>query len=265
MTQIDEQAQKGLIKLINNFKKKGIKYVIVGAQVPIILADNKDFGCRETKDIDSAISLKNWDEYEQLKKQLIKQGFTTKTYAPEHKLYYGNTEIDLLPVIGNIVKSNYLTWPISKQTMSTFGFEEALKFAIEVKISPSHKIKVAPIWAFILLKFFSYHERKFDRDAIDIVNILSNYGNDDRKFELAPHDIDYSTAGAYLCGYDICNLGNKNTVKLLKKCLVELLSNNNYSDIITSVLHEKRIVDNEREREKLFSLFKSFEKGLKAD
>lgn len=268
---VDSETKEAIAKMMEVLKKNQVDFVLIGALVPaFIAAEDKnellETGARETRDIDGAISIDSWKKYARLREQLIDAGFEARPDSPEHRLHFGDVMVDLLPSGKGITKSNKLIWPESGNSMNVLGFEEAFAFSKEVQIAPGLQIKVAPLWVFAILKLFAYIDRKLSRDAYDLVHTLNCYQEgSDRKFDEVPYDTDFSVAGALLCGIDVQKLAIPSTVKALRKYLTELLTKEEYSEIVTAVLRQESMVEDSRRRRRAFELLKAFSRGLQLE
>lgn len=171
----------GLYQKINaHTEALGIPYLVIGATARDIILHH-GYGAaieRGTRDIDFGIQVQNWDQFEQLKEHLLKNGFTpdqTKVHQLVTTVPNGESwEIDIIP-FGNIAgDGNSITWPPQHDIgMSVTGFNEAFKHALDVKIAnnPNLNIKVASPAGMLLLKLISWLEREHGvrrKDAMDI-------------------------------------------------------------------------------------------------
>ena len=159
----------GLYQKINaHTEALGIPYLVIGATARDIILHH-GYGAaieRGTRDIDFGIQVQNWDQFEQLKEHLLKNGFTpvqTKVHQLVTTVPNGASwEIDIIP-FGNITgDGNSITWPPQHDIgMSVTGFNEAFKHALDVKIAnnPNLNIKVASPAGMLLLKLISWLER----------------------------------------------------------------------------------------------------------
>lgn len=270
---LDFETQKAIAKLKSVLEEAHIKYVLVGAQVPLFMlmddsAGSSQPGVRETKDVDTAIAVRSWREFDKIKKRLIEQGFVTPSGAPEHRLQLGRGEVDLLPVGQNISNKGRIIWPESGQSMDITGFAEAFEYAVETEISPGQCVPVAPLWVFVVLKIVAYGDIGRRKDAYDMVLVLQEYGvKDNRRFEnveIIPEGMDYEFSGAFLCGYDVAKQAHSSTVSNVLYYLDEMLANGAYAPIVDAALREAGRLDDGAYRQTIFELLTAFRDGLLA-
>lgn len=165
----------------------GIDYVLIGAKARDIVLHHH-FGAplqRATVDIDFAIYVRGWDEFQQAREAL-----TTKGYEAErepHRLHSPQVDtIDILPFGGLEADGNAIQWPPDGEiVMSVMGFDEACRTAylVNFKEQPEIAFKVANLESQILLKLIAWTERepaKRHKDAADIAYLLQYYNLEDR-------------------------------------------------------------------------------------
>lgn len=244
-------------------KSLGVESVIIGALAPFLLATDMSelssaYGELTTRDVDTLLAIDSWPAYNELLRELQKNGFVKLPGDPEHRLSFKGIEIDLLPV-GKILKQGMLNWPISRSLMNMQGAEEALAKGQQIDVGDNQSVRVVPLWSFVVLKLFAYDDRGAKKDAEAIVSALVSYGEtDDRRFSV-PDGLTYETSGAFLCGQDVKDKALPETSVALKRLLTKLLEMNEYSRIINDIVGPQ--ADND-EREFILSLFQAFLKGL---
>lgn len=217
-------------------QESSIATMIVGATARDILLTHV-FGLpvqRATADIDFAIAVKDWAQFDYLKNSLTKiEGFYASERLP-HRLYYiekpGENEIgypfDLLP-FGDIGQTNHtIAWPPELAVvMNVIGYEEVLAASEEVEVAPGQVVRVATLAGLVILKFFDWMDRGREnaKDAKDIIQIMLNYaraGNLDRLYEegmelLAAAGHDSDLAGVQLLGCDVAHIAKPETATKL--------------------------------------------------
>jgi predicted nucleotidyltransferase len=270
---LDVETQKAVTKLKSVLEEAHIKYVLVGAQVPLFMlmdnsAGSSQPGVRETKDVDAAISVRSWREFDQIKKQLMEHGFVMPPGGPEHRLQLGRGEVDLLPIGGKISNKSRMLWRKSGQSMEITGFAEAFDHAVETEISPGLRVPIAPLWVFVVLKIVAYADGGRRKDAYDTVFVLQEYGaQDGRRFEeieILPEGMDYEFSGAFLCGYDVAKRARTSTVSNILNHLDQMLTSGEYAPIVDAALREAGRLDDEEYRQTVFKLLTTFRDGLLA-
>ena len=161
-----------------------IPYLIVGATARDIVL-HYGYGApirRATTDIDYAINVESWGDFEALKEQLINIDFTCGTAA--HRLISPtNIPIDIVP-FGAIELDNVcIAWPPNGDlVMSVMGFQEALDNAQPVIICEKRDVRcnVVTPECLMFLKIISWNERSTElkrKDADDIRYLLKTYHN----------------------------------------------------------------------------------------
>lgn len=209
----------------------GLQIMLVGATARDILleqAHNIATG-RATRDVDFAVSVRSWEEFELLKKRLMATSHFIESAAKHHRLDVVNSElwIDIIPFDGIETANRTISWPPHHDiVMNTIGFREAYDSADSVTVAPGIDLKIVSLSGLAGLKIIAWNDRKDQedsRDAHDLMVIARNYldaGNRDRLYTELPHlvehdEFDYVLAGAHLLGCDIkSTLGRRVTVDI---------------------------------------------------
>lgn len=197
-------------------KRLAIPYFVIGASARDILAGHV-YGLetgRATRDIDFAVAISSWDEYDRLRATLaVTEEFTQS--ANPHRLMFGTDEgaypLDLVPFDG-IEKEGEIAWPPNGESvMNVTGYGEAYASALDVELEPGLQVKVVSLPAMAVLKILAWNDRpERDKDASDVLFVLRSYhqaGQFDRLYDealdlLAQYDYDVELAGAALLGVD---------------------------------------------------------------
>jgi len=158
-------------------QKLGIPYAIVGARALVLLIElrekrGKGFGARPTQDIDFVVSIDNWKQYENMKSELAKLGFFQKSQEPEHRFFFDEIPIDIIPYGKGLIRDGKLIWPKSGIVMETAGLSEAFEHIDYVRLQKNVVVPVASLTTLIFLKIIAFQDRNYSRDLIDI-QILS--------------------------------------------------------------------------------------------
>lgn len=204
-----------LRKLTDSFNKMDREFYVIGATArDIIMQQLLDTESRRrTRDLDIAIAIPDWNTFEQVKQNLIADGFE-KSRDMQQRFYYGEYELDIVPY-GVIAKEDdNIYWPPEEViAMSVKGFDEVLSEAITVSIDDEFKIKIASLHGLFLLKFNAWLDRnaKTSKDAEDMSFILSNYfmANLDREIHQEVYDwenFDEYIVGGYWLAHDLVAL-----------------------------------------------------------
>ena len=211
-----------------------IEFLIVGAMARDLVLYH-GFGAqieRGTRDVDFAIQVESWQEFDGLKAVLTQVGFSTDNTAA-HRLNYVDSdnlpwELDILPFGELTDTKNDISWPPNGDfVMSMLGFTEALKTAWQVQIveEPVCIIPVANPAAMIVLKMIAWTERNVQlrrKDAQDIAYIIKNYEKIPEVYErlytedyMEQCDWDIDAASALLLGQEIALMITDQTLNYL--------------------------------------------------
>lgn len=202
-------------------KTYGRGHFLIGATARDILMTHI-FGIdagRATRDVDFAIAVEDWAQFESIKNALIRNGNFQPAVNQIHRLYFrpdefeGAFPLDLIPFGAIEGPGNVIAWPPDMNVlMSVAGYAEALRTAISVEVGDDIVVNVVSIPALAALKLLAWHERGLDddKDAQDFYFLTKNYyraGNETRLFEeartvLESTGFDLALAGAVLLGYD---------------------------------------------------------------
>lgn len=208
-----------------------LPYFLAGAMARDIVLTNV-FGIntgRASIDVDFAVAVGGWDEFTQLKNQLINTGLFNAPDNTQHRLHYRlpgmNTghPVDIIPFRGVENPPQTIKWPPERAViMNVIGYEEALAHLVEVQVDQSLTVPVASLPGLALLKLFAWRDRNAltPKDARDFAVILRNYanaGNQDRIYGeeialLEAVDYDFELASARLLGKDVRTIARITTV-----------------------------------------------------
>lgn len=161
-----------------------VPYLVVGATARDMVL-HYGYGApiqRATKDIDLAVQVETWDDFNGIKEALLEKGFTpTRT---QHRLISPhNFPIDIVP-FGNIEQENArIAWPPSGEViMNVAGFKEAIDNAQRVLISENPEVTCPVVTpeGLMILKLICWADRARElrsKDASDIRYLLKTYIN----------------------------------------------------------------------------------------
>ena len=136
---------------------------------------------RRTSDLDMAVALKDWEQFERLKKQLLLHLF--EKGEPKQRFFYkGETglndyELDVVP-FGPLATDEKIAWPPEgNPEMSVKCFQDVMRVADTVRIDEQIIVKIAPLAGQFLIKFDTWLDRHAmtDKDANDMFYIMDNY------------------------------------------------------------------------------------------
>ena len=173
---------KSILQALNSFfQSKKIDFYIVGATARDILLTNL-YGLipeRKTMDIDIAIAISNWEEFEIIERELPQREYFEKdSHQKQRFIYKGFYAIDVIPFGKIAQKDGNIYWPPDGViAMSVSGFPEIAAATISVSIDNEFDIKVSSLSGFFLLKLMAWKDRYLSssKDAYDIALILLHY------------------------------------------------------------------------------------------
>ncbi|WP_314817770.1 nucleotidyl transferase AbiEii/AbiGii toxin family protein [Capnocytophaga gingivalis] len=173
---------KEILQALNSFfQSKKIDFYIVGATARDILLTNL-YGLipeRKTMDIDIAIAISDWKEFEIIERELPQREYFEKNNQQKQRFMYKEFyAIDVIPFGGIAQKDGNIYWPPDGViAMSVLGFPEIAAATISVNIDDEFAIKVSSLSGFFLLKMMAWKDRYLSssKDAYDIALILLHY------------------------------------------------------------------------------------------
>ena len=135
---------------------------------------------RRTLDLDVAVALHDWKQYEELSQVLLQNHFT-KAQEKQRFYYLGvdsknKFEVDIVP-FGTIAEKEQVTWPPEgSPVMSVRCFEDVMRYADDVQVEEDYTFKIAPLSGQFLIKLDTWQDRhlRTKKDATDMVFILQN-------------------------------------------------------------------------------------------
>ena len=183
---------KSILQALNTFfQSKEIDFYIIGATARDILLTNL-YGLipeRKTMDIDIAIAISDWKEFEIIERELPQREYFEKdSHQKQRFIYKGFYAIDVIPFGKIAQKDGNIYWPPDGViAMSVSGFPEIAAATISVSIDNEFDIKVSSLSGFFLLKLMAWKDRHLysSKDAYDIALILLHYLeiNEQRAYE----------------------------------------------------------------------------------
>ena len=260
-----------LRKLTDSFSKMDKEFYVIGATArDIIMQQLLDTASsRRTKDLDIAIAIPDWNTFEQVKHNLIDDGFK-KSRHMRQRFFYGEYELDIVP-FGVVAKEDgNIYWPPEEEiAMSVKGFDEVLSEAITVSIDNGFKVKIASLHGLFLLKFNAWLDRnaKTSKDAEDMSFILSNYflANLEREIHQEVYDwenFDDYIVGGYWLAYDIVALLNKEQLCYYKEVIEGELVKEEESRLINQIIENSYGLKYETVRDTWQAIVDVFQKAI---
>ena len=135
---------------------------------------------RRTLDLDVAVALQNWKQYDELSQILLQNHFIKA--QEKQRFYYqgveGNNkfEVDIVP-FGSIAEKELVAWPPEgSPIMSVRSFEDVMRYADNVQVENDYTFKIASLSGQFLIKLDTWQDRhlRTKKDATDMVFILQN-------------------------------------------------------------------------------------------
>jgi predicted nucleotidyltransferase len=232
---------------------------------------------RATLDKDFGVRLASWDEFEKLKESLFTTGHFNQTKEVQRLRYRGELDVDILPFGGIADAEGEIRWPPDGNVvMSTVGFEDAYRAALEVRVraSPPLDMLVASTPGLTIMKLISWADRPQDRvrDAVDLAQILEWYLDADNYGRLLEahldlvdiSDFDYVPAGARLLGRDIAAIGEAETIGRIREILAKETTDQGQHRLIQDMMAGRGPSDEESENrfDALRTLLRQLGKGI---
>jgi len=283
---IDQLTIELFLDIANIAESMDILFFIVGATARDIIL-TYGYGIqttRATNDVDLAVQVAGWGQYEKLKEGLIATGyFELIPHQRQRLIYKGNIRIDVIPFGGISDPDHRFNWPEQDGVeMNTLGFKESYEHALTVRLreSPVLDIRFASLAGLALMKIISWDDRypERSRDAKDLGLIIHNYldaGNGERIFEEAidiiedpgnDEDFDYVKAGARLLGRDMAAIaipesktrlikileretGDKNRYRLVEDMIATFLESSSDFEEYLELLEELKLGVLEKSRD----------------
>lgn len=221
---IDHPLLKPLLEeLIPFFEQQGVKFFVIGATArDIILEINGEQSGRRTQDIDIAITIDKWEEFEKISVELTKlDSFSKDKNQQQRFLYLNEFQLDIVPYGAIMGENDKIYWPPDQTfAMNVLGYNEAQRETISITLDDKIEFEVVNLIGIVLLKIVAWRDRnhKGNKDADDFVFIMKNYLNINLDRAVNEHYVeiyeieDYTElkASASLIGIDLKELVKDN-------------------------------------------------------
>lgn len=223
-----------LEKLTSYFSGMDVQFYVIGATArDIIMSVHGEKARRATRDLDIAIAISNWEQYDKVEEGILKiEGFKKDPKQKQRFIYEGIYQIDIVP-FGDIKKEDdRIFWPPDESmAMSVLGFAEVKNSTKQVIIDKSLSIEVASLDGIFILKLNAWVDRHIEhnRDADDMGFILNNYLSINEERAAKEHyneiylvdDFNPKISGAKLLGMDIAKIIGDNQATKAK--IIEII------------------------------------------
>ena len=265
---------KSILQALNSFfQSKEIDFYIVGATARDILLTNL-YGLipeRKTMDIDIAIAISDWKEFEIIERELPQREYFEKNSQQKQRFMYKELyAIDVIPFGGIAQKDGNIYWPPDGViAMSVSGFPEIAAATISVSIDNEFDIKVSSLSGFFLLKLKAWKDRYLysSKDAYDIALILDHYIeiNQQRAYEehydlYEAEPFDQIEASGRLIARDIKVLigGNNDTMTSLIKIIRREIDRSQESPLVNQLIKVNKKLNPTQVLRLLTSMYKEW-------
>lgn len=240
-----------LAALTSYFNAIESEYYVIGATARdiVLSAIHAQETKRSTADLDIAIAIPNWEDFESIETDLCKiEGFIKSTSQRQRFIYKEIYLLDIVPFGGVAKDDDTIYWPPEEEVaMSVIGFTEATKDILEIDIDNEFSVKVVQLPGIFLLKLNAFKDRHLanNKDADDIAYIISCYLeiNQDRAIEnhydiYEEENFTIFTAGATLLGRDVKVILSKSpqTLKIFTDILQSEMDAEEESVLINQML-----------------------------
>ena len=169
--------------LHNCVTKLGLDLYVVGATARDLMMKMLDEAPskRKTRDLDVAIALSDWSQFDNLSKELLENHFLKE--KAKQKFYYkgeqnrNDYEVDIVP-FGDIAEDEVIQWPPdSTPEMSVKCFTDVMNHSIPISIDGKFTVNIAPLAGQFFIKLDSWMDRHDynHKDADDMFFILDKF------------------------------------------------------------------------------------------
>ena len=252
---IDQATVELLTAVDAVLKDIGVSFFLVGARArDIVLTSIFNIPIvRATLDYDFAVSIADWNKYEEIVDSFVQTGTFQRDPHVAHRLIHGKIgKVDFVP-FGRIRNPDgEVRWPPDFLTVfKTSGFQEAYDTAITVRLRavPPLDFKVCSPAGLAILKVLAWSGRMDPldkrKDAEDLGTIMYHYadiiGVDGVDADLMGDDFDYELAGARMLGRHIAKIAHPDTFGRLLHILLPETGSDGYrlaQDLISVIAYE---------------------------
>jgi predicted nucleotidyltransferase len=267
---------KDLLKELNSFfGNVNVDFYVIGATArDIILSNLHDLvPDRKTDDLDIAIAITDWNQFQSIEETLPKKdGFTKSEEQKQRFIYKGVYVIDIVP-FGDVAEDDgNIYWPPDETiAMSVLGFSEMADSTICVEIDGEFSIQIASLPGLFILKLVAWKDRHLSgsKDAYDMALLLTNYLDINTERAVEEHydlyetdEFDQVIAGAQLMARDVKLMIQENdrTLEYLREILTEEIELVEESQLINQLVESDASLQYEQILACLESIFNEWNK-----
>ncbi|MBO4307863.1 MAG: hypothetical protein J5848_06095 [Bacteroidales bacterium] len=252
-----ELLQNGLLAetlqaLDGCYRQLGAKVYVVGAAARDIALRLLEVANapRRTMDLDVAVMLKDWDQYERLTSILLQNHFE-KAREKQRFIYLGDNgrlrfEVDIVP-FGAIAEDDQVAWPPEgSPMMSVCCFEDVMRAADKVTVDGDFAFRLASLSGQFLIKLDTWCDRrmKTKKDAADMAFLLQNvyvayalaHNGLPPEVDVNAEQFDVIVAGAEWMAADLKGMLTDEHRRFYAKMLCEELKKNEESPLLNDLL-----------------------------
>lgn len=244
-----------LEELIPVFEQTGIKFYLIGAVArDIILNISDEKSQRVTMDLDIAIAVDRWEDFEKLSEDMLAlPSFTKDPKQRQRFLFKEKFPVDIVPYGGIKDQHDKIYWPPDASfAMSVVGFEEAEQNLLTITLDEELTFDIVSLEGVFLLKLFAWKDRsdRYSKDTEDIGFLLTNYFNINREQSYAEpfskvYDDDSFTelkAGAIILGIKLNEVLSPSpaVTSKVKTLLQEEIAKEEESKLINQIIETNR-------------------------
>lgn len=267
---------KDLLKELNGFFGDiNVDYYVIGATArDIILSNLHDLvPDRKTDDLDIAIAISDWNQFQSIEENLPKiEGFTKSKEQKQRFIYKDIYVIDIVPFGGVAENDGNIYWPPDETiAMSVWGFPEMADSTINIEIDEEFSIKIASLPGLFILKLVAWKDRHLfgSKDAYDMALLLTNYLNINIERAVNEHydlyemeEFDPVIAGAKLMARDVKLLirDNEQTLEYLREILAKEIELAEGSQLINQLVESDASLQYEQVLACLESMYSEWSK-----
>jgi predicted nucleotidyltransferase len=170
-----------LAVLTSYFSSVKSEYYVIGATARdiVLTAIYEQDAKRSAADLDIAIAIPNWENFESIEKGLCQIKEFKKDETQRQRFIYKDIYLlDIVPFGGVAKDDENIYWPPEEEVaMSVAGFSEATNDVLEVNIDNEFSVKVVQLPGIFLLKLNAFKDRHVEnnKDADDMAYIISCY------------------------------------------------------------------------------------------
>lgn len=194
-----------LLELTQYFKGSGITFFVIGATArDIIMELHDEQSGRLTYDLDIAITINDWSQWDAVEAGIISLANFKKDKTQQQRFIYKDKfALDIVPFGDIMERGNRIFWPPDEDfAMSVLGFDAVQNASLKINVDEEVEINIASLCGIFILKVFAWKDRhhKSNKDADDIGFILANYLEIHRESSLEYYDVVYSENHTVLTG-----------------------------------------------------------------